>query len=361
MNTARARQDEVGGGAGRVRARAIEDAAANWLVRRQAGFSGADEVEFCRWLTTDPRHRAAFASVEAAWDTLSHPRRVGCAEVALGELRRRGRRRARRKAWAAGLAGLAAAIALLIALAPARIFPPARLAPVVVESRPTPTTVVIHPDTRHLPDGSVVELNAGAEITWDFSGAERIVRLAGGEALFTVAKDASHPFVVVAGGVKVWAMGTVFNVSRRADSVDVLVTEGTVKVELPDHGRAAVSPAPPALALPLAISEGERATISLAAGAAAPRVTRVNAVEVHQLLAWHTKRIEFTGTPLSEVVELFNRENRLQLSIGDASISNLQITGVYWADDPEGFIRLLKSGLDLKAERKNDHFVLRAP
>ena len=68
-------------------------------------------------------------------------------------------------------------------------------------------TVVYHPETastndevRTLADGSVVELNKGAEIAVDFSGAERHIRLLRGEAHFTVEPDPSRPFVVSVAG-----------------------------------------------------------------------------------------------------------------------------------------------------------------
>ena len=342
--------------------RAIEDAAADWLIRRNAGFSGPEESEFRQWLSADPRHRGAFTDLEETWAALNHPRQAGRAEVALDALRQRGRRRARRRACALGAVGLTGAIAgLLILLAPGKNPQTASPLRPQATTHPVPVTVVVHPDTRHLPDGSVVELNAGAEVAWDFSGARRMVRLAGGEALFTVAKDADHPFVVVVNGVEVRAIGTVFDVCRRRDGVDVLVTEGKVNVDLPAPKARTESDRPPNANLPIAVSAGERATIPFATDAQSPVVTPASAVEIRRLLAWHSKRIEFTGTPLFEVVDLFNQENSLQLTIGDASVRDLQITGVYWTDDPEGFLRLLQSGLDLKIERDDGHVVLRAP
>jgi ferric-dicitrate binding protein FerR (iron transport regulator) len=59
------------------------------------------------------------------------------------------------------------------------------------------------------------------------------------------------------------------------------------------------------------------------------------------------------------VAELFNRQNRLQLRIGDSATGALRITGLVWSDDPEGFVRLLESGFNVTAERSGDVVHLR--
>ena len=46
----------------------LEAQAAAWLVRREAStFSAADQAEFEAWANADPRHRATFVRLEAAW------------------------------------------------------------------------------------------------------------------------------------------------------------------------------------------------------------------------------------------------------------------------------------------------------
>jgi transmembrane sensor len=214
-----------------------------------------------------------------------------------------------------------------------------------------PPTAVAHPDLRHLPDGSVAELNAGAEFTYDFTPAERDVYLTRGEALFAVAHDAVHPFIVFAGGVRVRAVGTAFNVRLRSDAVEILVTEGKVRVDPPGDGAAR----------PIAVAAGQQTLIPLGPNAGRPQVIAVPASAVRQALAWRSSRIEFSRAPLAQVVEVFNRKNPVRLVIGDASIRDLQISGIYWSDDPEGFVRLLNEGLDLRAERGDGVIVLRAP
>ena len=76
-------------------------------------------------------------------------------------------------------------------------------------------------------------------------------------------------------------------------------------------------------------------------------------------LAWRGKRIEFTRTPMAEAVELLNRQNRIQLLVADSAVARIQLSGVFWADDPEGFVRLLENGMNVRAERSPESIVLR--
>jgi transmembrane sensor len=87
-----------------------------------------------------------------------------------------------------------------------------------------------------LPDGSQVWLNAASSLTFPttFSrGVNRIVKLTG-EGYFEVAKDASHPFIVLSGDQRVEVLGTHFNINSYTNepSVKTTLIEGRVKVSV---------------------------------------------------------------------------------------------------------------------------------
>lgn len=343
-----------------VRSAALDDVASDWLVRRYAGFSAEEEAEFQRWLSTDEGHGAAFARIEAAWTALNRPRELGEAGAVSQELRARNRWRQRRQTrYVFATAGLAAAAALVFALLPPdapRSFPS------------TPITVTVKPDRQVLPDGSSVELNAAAEIEVVFSSHARGVRLVRGEALFAVAKDANRPFVVTAGAVEVRAVGTAFAVRYAPKQVDVLVTEGHVAVERVERATPASQPGVGGggdanRSESRTLAAGQRIAIQIDPPASpsspVPAVLQMTAPEIESALAWRGKRLEFTGTPLAEAVALLNRHNRLQFSIADPAIAALQISGIFWADDPDGFARLLATGMNVSNERRGDAILLR--
>lgn len=332
----------------------VEDTAADWLARREAGLSVEQQEEFSRWLLADARHAEAVLRLETGWRFLQLPRHTGQAgavEAAVAARVGARKRFLRRLLTAGALGGLAAA--LVFALLPARPGPGPIASP----------SVAVKPERQTLPDGSVVELNANAEIAVAFTPGRRDVRLVRGEAHFAVAKDATRPFVVTAGSVSVRAVGTAFNVRFEPEQVGVLVTEGRVAVErTAGPAPAAAMPVRPELAAPAGaaparvyLGAGDRLTVPIQAPVAAPLApTRVTEQEMAVALAWRGLRVEFTNTPLGEIVELFNRQNRRQLALGDEGLADLRISGIFWSDDPEGFSRLLENSAGLRATPQSD-------
>jgi len=336
-------------GRAREPARVIRDVAADWVARSNGELSAVESAELRTWLAADSRHAAAFSDANAMWLTLNRPRHAGTARPVLQALAKAHRQQVHQlkvRAFAAATLTTAAVFAFL--LSPSDSGRADRISP----------TVAVSPDRQVLPDGSVAELNAGAAIAVAYTAGVRGIHLIQGEVLFTVAHDAAHPFVVVAGDIEVRAIGTAFSVRSEPTLIDVLVTEGRVAVE-----QAAGTAMGPRAGLPrssLELTAGSNAVIPLETISASEwNVRTLGAIEIKAALAWRERRFEFTQTPLNEALELFNRQNRLQLSLGDAALRDRRITGIFWSDDPEGFARSLAAGLNLKAERSLDVVVLR--
>jgi transmembrane sensor len=69
--------------------------------------------------------------------------------------------------------------------------------------------------------------------------------------------------------------------------------------------------------------------------------------------------LEFEGTELAEAIALLNRHNRLQIALGDPALGRLRISGVFRADNPEGFVRIAEQALNLRVEfRRSGEVVL---
>jgi len=137
---------------------------------------------------------------------------------------------------------VAAAVLLVAALAgllgyhrPA----PAPLAQVAQPAAPAPAARLVSrtntgpaPLRLPLPDGSVVTVQPGGTLSYyaPFGVAGRRLGLRG-TALFAVAKDAAHPFTVLANGFTTTALGTKFRVqATEAHRVAVRLLEGKVVV-----------------------------------------------------------------------------------------------------------------------------------
>jgi RNA polymerase sigma factor (sigma-70 family) len=225
---------------------AIAREAAQWVLRRDRGLTASEQDDLMQWLAADPRHREALALHRWGWDELD---RLTGLQTSLGAVpdpdlfAPRVSRRAKFLRWFAPLTlGLAAAAVVMIYLSRARSVVPVVNADIAVPAAPA---LAAPCERQTLPDGSVVELNRGASIEVAFTAAKRRVKLVRGEANFIVEKNPARPFIVNAAGVDVRAVGTVFNVRLGRAAVEVVVSEGRVKVEPPaaaaEQGGAFVS------------------------------------------------------------------------------------------------------------------------
>jgi transmembrane sensor len=331
----------------------LERAALAWVVRCDRGLTRTEEAVLGRWLAEDARHREMFAEFGGTWAamegaTLTNAVGTSRAPVVLGA-GETGRKAAHSRVhWLWVPVAAAAAVAFVVLRWEPGVTTDVRIATPVGGQR-----------QQTLPDGSSVTLNTGSAVVTTFTAGERRVRLEHGEAFFEVAKDTARPFVVEAEGVAVRAVGTAFNVRVRSDSVEVLVTEGRVRVASQFAATGRVEGTGEAAA---ELGAGERIVIRVsgAVSAAAPVVGRIAADEVQRALAWHSRRLEFSDTPLEEMVAEFNRYHRRPLRIADISLAELHFGGSFRPEDRTGFVRMLRENFGILAEETGDATVLRA-
>jgi transmembrane sensor len=356
----------------------LEAQAAAWLVRREAPTLTAEEIaEFEAWASADPRHRAAYVRLEAAWrradrlrglrpldgtvdeDLLArspfarieeYPASSGTRESVVESYAfptesaaKESQDSPRRHRW---VVPLAAAAALALAGIGAALW----LSGDRSDGWQRYATDYGGFEKIVLDDGSVVHLNTNSAMRVRLSQDHREVALERGEALFKVAHDKTRPFDVEAAGTTVRAVGTEFSVRLRESSekaggrkdVEVLVKEGRVAIDPPKRelARAAVLPASVST-----LSAGETVTIS----ASRVRVEKVADTDVDRKLSWTEGRLWFERQRLADVVAEFNRYNRRQMVIADPSIADLRIGGGFEATDPESFVAALERTFGIRA------------
>lgn len=357
---------------------AIDDAATTWVLRHDRGLTPTEQDDFLQWLAADPRHGAAYARQRKNWDRLDllgqwrpehSPRANRDLLAPTAEDSSRARVLDFPRRWMIGI-GLAAAAALAIGL-----FVTRPQSEPVRPSLAAPVTIATI-EKRALEDGSLVELNRGAEVTVDYSATERRVQLVRGEAHFTVAKNPDRPFIVRAAGVDVRAVGTAFNVRLGEQAVEVLVTEGQVAVAMPESVARKSGDAVPHAAegvaggfsssavlpfSPLLVTVGERAVVPLAARAQSPVVAAVASADMERELAWQPRLLDFSSAPLREIVAEFNARNApYELTVADPRLAELQISATLRSDNIEGFLRLLEAGFGARIERNGQQITLRS-
>jgi transmembrane sensor len=328
----------------------IDREAAEWLARLDSQpESAAVRAQFESWRSADARHAAAYLRLAIAWARMDRLRALsaGQSSIDADALRARSesyrdptadesrsvpRYKWRRPAMAAGFVLL-----ILGGLVLVNSF-----------SGETLTTQVGAFARARLTDGSTVELNTGTRLTVHMDDESRRIELVAGEATFSVAHEPGRPFIVNAGEATVQAVGTRFNVRRRVESVDVLVTEGTVRVARARHSDGA------GVANSALVSAGESAQIAATHIDRAP----VTPALADRALAWHQGALEFESSTLAEIVAEFNRYNERRIVIDDPDLATMQIGGRFSATNPDGFVRVL-TDFGIRADMTDSEIVLR--
>src|SRR6185437_7481826 len=198
-----------------------QEQAVAWFLRVRSEAACVEDLpELRRWVESDPRNAAAYQQVAAAWDTVgtyaSAAPIVAARRDALQDSEVRPHRHSPRR-WA--LAACAASVCIAAVLWWLTAPHSTLYATDVGEQR-----------TLHLPDGSVIALDAQSTARVRYTEKERLVTLERGQARFNVAKDASRPFRVHARGQTVTALGTQFDVELVSHTVLVTLLEGHVAV-----------------------------------------------------------------------------------------------------------------------------------
>jgi transmembrane sensor len=360
------------------RTQEIEATASEWLIRRDSGaWTAEDQARLDEWLAASTLHHVAYLRLELAWEEAARLKALGAgiredlppargqwnltpffeapdqtdeardheeassitAEVAevipepaarVPDVGGVGGRAAKTRRFRISTFAIAAGFLLALGIGAYLWLLPGG------EHYVTPIGGVA---SVTLEDGSKVILNTDTEIRVGLTATERDVDLKRGEAFFEVAKNPQRPFVVSAGGKRVIAVGTRFSVRRDAEDLEVVVTEGKVRVE--DQGETVLTPG----------------TIAHA-GDAGVLVQRKTVPEAQEHLSWRTGVLMFRDQTLGEVVAEFNRYNQRKIVIEDSKIADLRIEGNFRATNVDAFVRLLESGFPVRARVEDDRVLL---
>lgn len=172
-----------------------------------------------------------------------------------------------------------------------------------------------------LADGSRVTLNTGSQLQVYRQGRERRSTLVSGEAMFDVAHDPAHPFVVEAAGRYVRALGTSFIVRNDAARLDVTLLTGSV-----DIGSIAN-----VAGMPVRLTPGERYR---GTASASPMLDRPR---LDMVTAWRHGELVLDETPLPEAVAEMNRYSSRPIVLQGQKLDRLRLSGVFQTSDSASF------------------------
>lgn len=310
------------------------EAAAEWFARLDPHGADAaqDRLRWQQWLAQDPRHRAAWAYVEAV--NADFGRLPGSVAHAALRAPTRSRRRALASLAAFGATGMGAWFATR---------PPAW---------PDAQAVIAQARTRGqvralaLADGAHAWLNADTDIAIDNSAAMRLIILRGGEIVIASGQKtgaAKRPLVVDTPQGRVQALGTRFSVRAVDDgSTQVAVFEGAVRI----------TPNAPGSVVQI-LSAGEQTEFNARQVAAVSPASAARQAWVDGLLIADNMRLDAFLRELAR-----HRPGHLGC---DPGVAALRLDGVFPLGDTDRVLAMLAQTLPVEVRRTTDWWVTVRP
>ena len=330
----------------------IASEACAWIAQLESGaLTPQDLSAFREWVGRSPRHAAEIRRIARLAEDVNLL--AGMAEPlseAIDVYRPllAAERRRHRQRWLAAAAVVVLAIGAVLMSTVMRNAPPMLLTTAMGEYR-----------TVELADGSEVKLNSNSQLEVHYTRDMRRVRLLKGEVYFTVAHDASAPFVVFAQEKYVRAVGTEFAVRMTGRDLEVLVTSGVVEVNEAaassrQTGSASPMTATPSSMAPMMLRAGQGVTVSLEQDLrpAVPETIVVHSErEIQRTLAWREGLLDFSRTPLKDVVAEVSRHTALQIEIADPALGELKFDGMFRVGQVDQLLQALGDTFNVNVER----------
>ena len=203
-----------------------------------------------------------------------------------------------------------------------------------------------------LPDGSVVNLNAGSKIQIDesFDVSTRNVYLTG-EAFFDVKHNTQKPFIVHTSEMDVKALGTAFDVKAYQEEklTETSLIRGSVEVTLKKDNNMVLllRPNQKITWKGGTVKRGDNnsptvQTKVLKTDVRVPEPIRVTDHGDIKEIAWKENKLVFEDDSLADIAVLLERWYGVRIEFDDDSIRSYRFTGVFEKEDLQALLDFLK-------------------
>lgn len=184
-----------------------------------------------------------------------------------------------------------------------------------------------------LNDGSLVWLRGESKVMY-YEKQDEGARYANfqGEALFEVAKDESHPFIVQYGDIKVKVLGTSFSIKTTVDQVELTVLTGKVNLSSAANSDG-IDVLPQEKVIYKSNGEFEKLT--------------TNEQEITSITVNTDYNMQFTNMGMGEVVDRLESKFNVSIKLSDKSIRNCKITMDFTDQSLEKSLQLITEVLDV--------------
>lgn len=196
-----------------------------------------------------------------------------------------------------------------------------------------------------LSDGSIIWLKGNSTLTYPsvFSGKKRPVSLKG-EALFEIAKDSLHPFVIQCDGLTATVRGTSFNIKTGIKKTEVLVLTGKVALNA-THNQQNITVLP-----------NEKAIYDNAAN----QIEKVSTAKIETILSMEGTEYDmfFNDNPLKEVIKKLEGKFNVKITLNDSVLESELFTANLTDQSLNNSLDILRSVLNINYEQKGDKITI---
>lgn len=195
-----------------------------------------------------------------------------------------------------------------------------------------------------LPDGSIINLNKDATLTYNTKTfvAQRELTLTG-EAFFNVEKSEQSAFIVHSATTQIKVLGTKFNVHQHSNGmVKVDVLSGSVLFSGQDEQTISV-----------VLEGGENAIFY-----ADSQLIKKDSTRSHNFLFWKTGKLSFEDETLENVIQVLERAYAIKIEVGDADILEYKFTSVCHNQTVDEILAEMSIIFNIKVEKQGETYFL---
>lgn len=195
-------------------------------------------------------------------------------------------------------------------------------------------------DSLHLPDGSMVYINAHSTVRYSrsFGKDNRHVKIDKGEAFFDVAKNDALPFTVDAPDVEVQVLGTAFNVKAAKAGVKVFVQSGKVSAAYKGTEKKVI------------LTPGQEASLKHNGSNIDTQLHK----KTNNILAWKTRCLTFDDAPLTDVAAALSDFYGVEVNISNQQLVDKKLLATFPNMPLDEVLDIMKKTLQINISHKNN-------
>jgi ferric-dicitrate binding protein FerR (iron transport regulator) len=203
--------------------------------------------------------------------------------------------------------------------------------------------------TIRLPDGTMVQMNAGTSlvIAGDFGTRNRSITLKG-EAFFTVATDAAHPFIIHAGNIQTTVLGTSFNIRSWPDEDTWAIGVSTGMVKISNEVNKQVMAA--------CLTANKSLTHHRQSG-----TSDIADIEAGALGAWRNNIFHFNNSSMGEIAQELQRQYNIPVMVTGAGKDEGHYKISFSREPLAKVLKVLAGLTGITYTIKSDHVIIQVP